>query len=136
MSGQWTDRSGGVSVLEDGGVKIKLVGGPEDGREVEMQPWNNAHMVTVERPAPHGAAVGIPDPMRYVRSSYVPVGVNSNTYAYAGEIESPNKPLALRDRRFAWLPTEVYSAKNYRCGFKWLTWVYLDEDGRYYITAN
>ncbi len=35
-------------------------------------------------------------------------------------------------RKFCWLPTEIYSCKYYRDGFRWLSFVYVDDDGKHY----
>ena len=36
--------------------------------------------------------------------------------------------------KFCWLPTKVYSSKYHQDGFRWLTWVWLGNDGKHYTS--
>lgn len=42
----------------------------------------------------------------------------------------------MRKRVFCWLPTKIYIIKYFRNGFKWLSFAWLDEDGRCYETEE
>lgn len=117
-------------------MKVTLIGGPEDGKEVEMQPWNNAITLTVAGMVNPPVVKGIPDSPRFTMSTYAQDPWQPNKYVYAGEVERPKRPSSNRTRKFAFLPKEVFSSENYRDGFRWLTWVYLDGDGRYYTTEG
>lgn len=42
----------------------------------------------------------------------------------------------MRKRVFCWLPTKIYIIKHFQNGFKWLSFAWLDTDGKHYETEE
>lgn len=42
----------------------------------------------------------------------------------------------MRKRVFCWMPTKIYTVKFWQNGFKWISFAWLDTDGRHYETEE
>lgn len=55
---------------------------------------------------------------------------------HEGKDMSLDQYVWVRKRVFCWLPTMVHSSRYWRDGFRWFSFVYLDDDGKYYTTPD